>query len=224
MKALCIDGAISRMTIAAKNDDKIFTVIYDIGMKQSESIVPAIDYALEKVGLKASELDYTAIALGPGSFTGLRLSISAVKAIELAYNVPVYGIPTLNMYAYEFEGFEIPVLTAIDANKDRFYSSLSEGTKVLMEAGDWETEHIIKTVKKQKKIIICGPDRVKLKELIEAENKKINIFVPATANITTESLFALAEKDIENKKPGLKDIDGPVYLRASEAEIKLSEK
>ena len=47
MKALSIDCAVSRLMISAKNDDKIFTSIYDIGMKQSESIVPAIDYALE---------------------------------------------------------------------------------------------------------------------------------------------------------------------------------
>ena len=82
MKALSIDCAVSRLMISAKNDDKIFTSIYDIGMKQSESIVPAIDYALEEVLLSPSELDYTAITLGPGSFTGLRLGISAAKAIE----------------------------------------------------------------------------------------------------------------------------------------------
>ena len=57
MKALSIDGAISRLTVSAKNDDKIFTSIYDIGMRQSESLVPAIDYVLEKVDLKSSDLD-----------------------------------------------------------------------------------------------------------------------------------------------------------------------
>ena len=44
MKALVIDCACSRMTVAAKNEDKTFTAIYDIGMRQSETLVPAMDY------------------------------------------------------------------------------------------------------------------------------------------------------------------------------------
>ena len=219
MKALSIDCAVSRLMISAKNDDKIFTSIYDIGMKQSESIVPAIDYALEKVLLSPSELDYTAITLGPGSFTGLRLGISAVKAIELAYNVPVYGISTLTMHAYCFKDFELPVLAAIDANKNKYYANLSDKNKTILEDGDWDTDIIIKNVKKIKKLIVCGPDANKLKDIIIAQNKKIKILTPKTNIVTAEALFSIAEDMISQNQPGIKDFDGPLYLRASEAEI-----
>ena len=219
MKALSIDCAVSRLMISAKNDDKIFTSIYDIGMKQSESIVPAIDYALEKVLLSPSELDYTAITLGPGSFTGLRLGISAVKAIELAYNVPVYGISTLTMHAYCFKDFELPVLAAIDANKNKYYANLSDKNKTIMKDGDWDTDIIIKNVKKIKKLIVCGPDANKLKDIIIAQNKKIKILTPKTNIVTAEALFSIAEDMISKNQPGIKDFDGPLYLRASEAEI-----
>ena len=219
MKALSIDCAVSRLMISAKNDDKIFTSIYDIGMKQSESIVPAIDYALEKVLLSPSELDYTAITLGPGSFTGLRLGISAVKAIELAYNVPVYGISTLTMHAYCFKDFELPVLAAIDANKNKYYANLSDKNKTILEDGDCDTDIIIKNVKKIKKLIVCGPDANKLKDIIIAQNKKIKILTPKTNIVTAEALFSIAEDMISKNQPGIKDFDGPLYLRASEAEI-----
>lgn len=219
MKALSIDCAVSRLMISAKNDDKIFTSIYDIGMKQSESIVPAIDYALEKVLLSPSELDYTAITLGPGSFTGLRLGISAAKAIELAYNVPVYGISTLTMHAYCFKDFELPVLAAIDANKNKYYANLSDKNKTILEDGDWDTDIIIKNLKKIKKLIVCGPDANKLKDIIIAQNKKIKILTPKTNIVTAEALFSIAEDMISQNQPGIKDFDGPLYLRASEAEI-----
>ena len=49
MNALAIDCAVSRLTISAKKDEKIVAVILDIGMKQSESLVPTIDYVLEKI-------------------------------------------------------------------------------------------------------------------------------------------------------------------------------
>ena len=219
MKALSIDCAVSRLMISAKNDDKIFTSIYDIGMKQSESIVPAIDYALEEVLLSPSELDYTAITLGPGSFTGLRLGISAVKAIELAYNVPVYGISTLTMHAYCFKDFELPVLAAIDANKNKYYANLSDKNKTIMKDGDWDTDIIIKNVKKIKKLIVCKTDANKLKDIIIAQNKKIKILTPKTNIVTEEALFSIAEDMISKNQPGIKDFDGPLYLRASEAEI-----
>lgn len=224
MKALSIDCAISRMIISAKNDDKSFTSIYDIGMKQSESIVPAIDYVLEKLDLSPADLDYTAITLGPGSFTGLRLGISAVKAIELAYEVPVYGISTLAMHAYCFKDFDLPVLSGIDANKNKYYANLSDGSKNLLEDGDWDTEVVIKSVKKLKKLIVCGPDAEKLKNLIKENNKKIKIYTPKTNIVTSEALFSIAENMIENNQAPIKDFDGPLYLRASEAEIVKNQK
>ena len=222
MKALCIDGATSRMTIAAKNDDKIFTSIYDIGMKQSESIVPAIEEVLQKVELDPEALDYSAMSIGPGSFTGLRLAISALKAFELASDSPVYGISTLEMYAFPFMKFNLPVLSAIDANKGRFYARIVNGEKMILQDGDWETETIIQSVRKIKSIILAGPDCEKLEKIIKNQNKKINIYYSAVQPVTTDSLFALAEKKITARIPPLKDFDGPVYLRASEAEIKLN--
>lgn len=219
MKALSIDCAISRMIISAKNEDKTFTSIYDIGMKQSESIVPAIDYVLEKVSLAPADLDYTAITLGPGSFTGLRLGISALKAIEMAFEVPVYGISTLAMHAYCFGNFDMPVLSAIDANKNKYYARLCDGNKTLLEDGDWDTEIVINSVKKIKKLIVCGPDSEKLKNLIEEKNKKIKIFTPKTNIVTSEALFSIAEEMIAKNEAPIKDFDGPLYLRASEAEI-----
>lgn len=221
MKALAIDGAISKLTISAKNEDKICTSIYDIGMRQSEILIPSIDYVIEKVGLEKSELDYIAITIGPGSFTGLRLVISAAKALQLAFNIPVYGISSLEIYSFEFANFNLPILSCIDAKKDCFYASLNNNSKIILEDGDWPVEKIISATKKIKELIICGPDCITLKNLISDKNKKIKIYTPNVQINTCESLFTLAEQKITAKIPPIKDFDGPVYLRASEAELKL---
>ena len=83
MKALALDTSISCIQIAAKNDDKLASLVLDIGMRQSEKLLPAIDYVLKQAELAPAELDYTALCQGPGSFTGLRLGFAALKAIEL---------------------------------------------------------------------------------------------------------------------------------------------
>ena len=225
MKALAIDCACSRMTVAAKNDDKTFTAIYDIGMRQSETLVPALDFAIEKCGLEKSSLDYTTLTIGPGSFTGLRLGISALKALECAFGTPVYGISSLEAYAYPYANLGLPVLSCIDANKDRFFAGLYKEGKSLLADGDYDIPYLAQALKNEEKIILAGfeKDTSKLKELLEPELPQIKIILPPVSPVTTESLFALAERMISQGKAGLQEYDGPVYLRASEAEIKLKQ-
>ena len=224
MKALAIDCACSRMTVAAKNEDYSFTAIYDIGMRQSETLVPAIDYVLEKCGLAKNELDYTALTVGPGSFTGLRLGISALKAIECAFRTPVYGISSLEAYAYPFVDSAVPTLACIDANKDKFYAGIYHSGKIVLEDGDYEVPFIIERLKNISELNLAGfeKDTCKLEGLLQTQGCKSVIHKLAVPAVTTDCLFALAEKKITAKLPPLKDFDGPVYLRASEAEIKLT--
>ena len=224
MKALAIDCACSRMTVAAKNDDKTYTAIYDIGMRQSETLVPAIDAALEKAGLAKNELDYTTLTIGPGSFTGLRLGISALKAIECAFGTPVYGISSLQAYAYPFVNSVIPTLACIDANKDRFYAGIYHSGKIVLEDGDYDIPFIIERLKNITELNVTGmkADVAKLISLLEKNGCTKNWNTLAVPAFTTDCLFELSEKKITAKEPSLKDFDGPVYLRASEAEIKLS--
>lgn len=223
MKALVIDCAVSKLSLAAKNEDKVCVTSYDIGMKQSEILVSAIDYVLSSVELKTNELDYTAITIGPGSFTGLRLGISALKAIQLAYNVPVYGISTLEFYRYSLNNFfDLPIISAIDAHKDCFYATITNKNEVLLEEGDHPVEKIMQAISSLDNLLIVGPDSQKLKEIISKENSNIKIFCQNYQPICVESLFYITEDKIKKNDPPLQDYDGPVYLRASEAEIKLN--
>lgn len=224
MNILVLDCAVSKLSIAVKTDTKFISTTYDIGMRQSEILVPSIDEILKKSEITAADLNYTALTIGPGSFTGLRLGISALKAIELAYNVPIYGISSLKVYEYPYSDVNMPIISCIDANKDKFYAHISEAKTELLEDGDWEVSTIIDTVKSFEKVLICGPDAEKLAEIIKEQSKNIEILLPKVQAQTTESLVKLTEELIANGKPTLKDFDGPVYLRASEAEIKLNEK
>ena len=107
MKALALDTAISCITISAKNDEYLASLTLDIGMRQSEKLLPAIDYVLKQADLAAADLDYTVLTEGPGSFTGLRLGFAALKAIELFGNdIPLYGINSLDAYAWPFMDFD----------------------------------------------------------------------------------------------------------------------
>ena len=133
MKALAIDSASGCMTVSAKNDDITTSLSLDIGPKQSQELLPAIDFVLKKVDLKPEELDYMVLCKGPGTFTGLRLAFAALKSIELAFNKPVYGVSTLECYASPFENFEGLVISTVDAKKDQFFAGIYENKKTILE-------------------------------------------------------------------------------------------
>ena len=221
MKALAIDCAVTRMTVAAKNDDIFCAAVYDIGMKQSETIVTAINYVLEKTGLTASELDYTAVSGGPGSFTGLRLGFSALKALTLSFNTPLYAISSLKVYGWAYSDLDIPLLCGIDARKERFYASITQKDRIILEDGDYEIETLVKKASEFEKILLCGPDSEVLKGLLEEGGVKAKIILPKVQAISCESMFQIAEEMILKGEKPLPDYEGPVYLRASEAEVKL---
>jgi tRNA threonylcarbamoyladenosine biosynthesis protein TsaB len=222
MNILALDCAVTRISLAVKTDSKFISATYDIGMRQSEILIPAIDEILKKAEITASELDASCLTIGPGSFTGLRLGISALKAIELAFNVPVYGISSLEAYAAPYKEFKLPVLSCIDANKDKFYARITDGENVLLNDDDYELEKIIEAVEKLESLVVCGPDAEKLCEKLKSVYSNKNFLLPEVPSQTAEALIKITEELIEKKAEPLKDFDGPVYLRASEAEIKLN--
>jgi len=221
MKALVIDAAASCIYISAKNDDIKASLSLDLGQKQSQKILPAIDYVLSQVELKSSQLDYTALTSGPGTFTGLRLAFSALKAIQLAFNVPVYGIPSLQAYAFPFDDFDGSVVSVIDAKKDQFFAAIFEKGKCLREAEDTSAQVISEALDKSKKILLSGPDAEVFAEELKKLNGDLQLTVYSSQPLPTEALYSMAEKMISEKKEPLADYEGPVYLRKSEAEIKL---
>ncbi len=222
MNILALDCAVTRISLAVKTESKFISSTYDIGMRQSEILVPSIDEILKKADISTADLNATTLTIGPGSFTGLRLGISALKAIELAYGVPVYGISSLEAYAYPYKNLELPVISCIDANKDKFYCNISDGQKCLLEDGDWEVKKITETAGQFDKALVCGPDAAKLAEKLNAALPEKKYLLPASPAMTAESLIKITEELINKKAEPLKDFDGPVYLRASEAELKLN--
>lgn len=221
MNILALDCAVTRISLAVKTDSKFLSATYDIGMRQSEILVPSIDELLKKADLTAADLNATCLTIGPGSFTGLRLGISALKAIELAFDVPVYGISSLEAYAFAYKNFNIPLLSCIDANKDKFYARFEDGDKIILKDDDYEVSKILEAVKDFENLLVCGPDASKLVEKLKTVYGEKNYLLAQTRPETAESLIQITEELIEKKAEPLKDFDGPVYLRASEAELKL---
>jgi tRNA threonylcarbamoyladenosine biosynthesis protein TsaB len=95
----------------------------------AEALMPLIARVMKESGLPFAALDRVAVTTGPGSFTGLRVGLSAARGIALAANKPVVGLTTLSAYAAPVvsEGGEAPVISAIDARHDQVYVQVVSG-------------------------------------------------------------------------------------------------
>jgi tRNA threonylcarbamoyladenosine biosynthesis protein TsaB len=89
----------------------------------AEALMPLIARVMEASGIAFTALDRIAVTTGPGSFTGLRVGLSAARGIALAADKPVVGLTTLTAYAAPVvsQGLEQPVISAIDARHDHVY-------------------------------------------------------------------------------------------------------
>ncbi len=106
--------------------------------RHSERLLPNIDFLFEETGFEIKDLDGIAVTIGPGSFTGLRIGLSSVKALIQVLDIPVVGLSTLDILAYNFfqhRGWLVPV---IDARRERVYTSLYQGRQQdIRHAKNW---------------------------------------------------------------------------------------
>ena len=95
----------------------------------AEALMPLIARVMSNAEVEFAELDRIAVTVGPGSFTGLRVGISAARGIALAANKPVVGLTTLTAYAAPVvsQNGEQPVISAIDARHDHVYFQVVSG-------------------------------------------------------------------------------------------------
>ena len=95
----------------------------------AEALMPLIGRVVAASGIAFTSLGRIAVTTGPGSFTGLRVGLSAARGIALAANIPVVGVTTLAAYAAPIvsQNGEHPVVSAIDARHDHVYLQVVSG-------------------------------------------------------------------------------------------------
>jgi tRNA threonylcarbamoyladenosine biosynthesis protein TsaB len=95
----------------------------------AEALMPLIGRVMQQAALPFAALDRLAVTTGPGSFTGLRVGLSAARGLALAAGKPAVGLTTLSAYAAPIvsESGEDPVISAVDARHDHVYFQVVSG-------------------------------------------------------------------------------------------------
>jgi len=137
LKILALDTSTMMATCAVLHDNQLLGE-YSLNQEEShsEKLVPMIKEMLDSLNLNISDIDLYAVAIGPGSFTGLRIGVATIKAFAHLFNKPVVGISTLEGLAFNLPYNKI-VVPMIDARRNRVYTGIYT----------WENSEM-KTIKK----------------------------------------------------------------------------
>ncbi len=122
---LAIDTAAPRLQLALLVGDRADVLVEDMAQGQAERIFPAIDELLARNGIAYKDLTRIAVTTGPGSFTGLRIGLSAARGLGLALSVPVVGVPSLFALSLSAQCDVVAIL--LDARRDEAYFQLFSG-------------------------------------------------------------------------------------------------
>lgn len=117
---LAIDTSSRYLTVvAAKGGKTAKRYLPDCAMRHSVILMDEIDKALKEINLTPAECDFFCAVTGPGSFTGIRIGISAVKGFALAANKPMLGVTSFEMLSYNVKDENF--YTVIDALHSHYY-------------------------------------------------------------------------------------------------------
>lgn len=227
MKILAVDTSANTATVCITDEDKLIaerTVNYK--KTHSETLMPMIDGAIKGAGLNITDIDVFAVADGPGSFTGLRIGVSAVKGMAHALDKPVVTISTLEAMAYGIYMSEDIISPIMDARRSQVYNGVytwrcGEFLELSSPRALSIEECVEDLLKYQKRVIFLGDGVLVHKEYITSKMGDMAVFAPPSVNGPRAS--ALAARIAWHEKKSCYDV-APFYLRKPQAERELEER
>ena len=125
MKILALETSAKAVSTAVVEDGTPLACAYQCsGLTHSRTLMPMVEDMLKNAELSLADIDAIAVAAGPGSFTGLRIGVSAAKGLAWAKELPCYGVSPLEAMAQNLLCVEGILVCAMDARRNQIYNAL----------------------------------------------------------------------------------------------------
>lgn len=200
---LNIETATKNCSVSLAKEGKTIVLkeLNDGGYSHAEKLHEFMEAVIKQAGIEFTDLDAIAVSKGPGSYTGLRIGVSAAKGLCFALNIPLISINTLESLSQSIsitEGYVIPLL---DARRMEVYSSVYNEKNELVKNVEAEiiTEASFEEFLSHKNCYFLGDGAEKCKDII---NNTRAIFLdhkfPSAAEMSVLSYLKYKKSDIEN--------------------------
>jgi tRNA threonylcarbamoyladenosine biosynthesis protein TsaB len=217
MRVLAVETSSLAGGVALLDDERLVAeYLLDVGVTHSERLMSAVDRVLADARWTPRELGGLAVAVGPGSFTGLRIAVSTVKGLALALDLPIAAVPTLDAMAAALPWAALPVCPVLDARKGEVYASLYRWDGGAMQR-EWEYLALSPealAARLSEPVIVAGDGAPSIQSPY-ARRLPPPRRLPSPACVATLGLERLRRGDTVDAASL-----APLYLRPSEAELK----
>lgn len=125
MNIIALETSAKAVSAAITQNGRVLASGYqDTGLTHSRTLMPIVEHLFRNTGLTLQDMDAVAVAAGPGSFTGIRIGVSAAKGLAFAADKPAVGVSTLAAMARNAAFCDGLVVCAMDARRNQIYNAL----------------------------------------------------------------------------------------------------
>ena len=216
-----VDSSATPASVCLFEDDKLVAEYYlNTGFTHSQTLMAMLESVLKISGKSAEDIDLYAVNSGPGSFTGVRIGVSAVKGMAYAQDKPCVEVSTLESMAYNFLGSHAVICACMDARRRQVYHGLFrvDGNTVerLCDDKAIAVDELLSSLPKDEEIILVGDGAELVYQSTEIPTVKL---APPNLRYQRASSVALAAVGSYNRgEVTSPSALMPRYLRLSQAE------
>lgn len=182
-------------------------------------VAPALSELFTRCGIKPADLEGIGVALGPGSFTSLRIGLAIAKGLAMAVRIPLVGIPTLHILAAAQPLSEYPLAVVLQAGRNRlavgWYKAGKQGWESSEDIQVSTVEMLSESI--QSPTLVCGELTGTDRQILARKRKNILLASPARSLRRPSYLAELAWKRFKTGRTDEVISLAPIYLRTAEA-------
>lgn len=215
MRLLVCDTSDKNCSAGIFEDGK--EICYELSFEtktHSETFMPLVHRVMAKAKIRHEDLDGYAVTVGPGSFTGIRIGLAAVKGMALAADKKCIAVSSTEALARSCENVtmtpkgETLIVPALDARNNRVFAQAAndETLKPLLPENAYDADEFVAKIEKipeiiygkLRQIIVVGSGAVVMKKAFEKAGSRLNIYYAPGAAIMPKgvALAAFASKDL----------------------------
>lgn len=225
MLVLGIETSTPQASVAIGSEQGVIaSAMVSRGASYNEFLLPAIRFCLDQAGIDYRNLGGVAVSLGPGLFTGMRVGVATAKALAQALSVPICGMPSLDLVAYEVRYSPRTICVALDARRGEvftaFYRSSPGGIQRMSPYGIEKPEQLATGLGSRiEEVLLVGNGALLYKEEFEDLGSVVELGTMSHAFPNAQALVELTvPRMFREDFDSLYDLK-PLYLRHSAKRI-----
>lgn len=224
MICLAIDTSSRSASVALLEDRNIiYAGFLNDGRTHSEKLMPMVEACFETSGRDIGDVDLFAVVNGPGSFTGVRIGVAAIKGMAHAGQKPIAAVNALDAMRYGAGSFDGIVCCLVDARNAQVYSGIYKGGELVRDYAASHNDEVLEFLQAQESMVLfagCGADANR-----EAIMHRLNQRAVFAQDVYPEAKYAGKLAFDYYEKGLLTDYLNlaPCYIRKSSAERNLGE-